>query len=127
MPAENYRIEVWSYAIGATGNEARHNFLVLVDGSGNRIRELHGGAAGPNGTMSDTALSGTVRVMEGIVANGVGPGTYNSNPIASVPGAASYGTARLETVVQEGSQADIMNRWDAANIAAGDINAQNIL
>jgi hypothetical protein len=39
------RIEMWSFAVGATGGIARHNFLVLVDSNGNAVRELHGGAA----------------------------------------------------------------------------------
>ncbi len=94
----NYRIEMWSFSVSATGGAGRHNFLVLVDGNGQAIRELHGGAAGPNGTLSVTALSGTLFVKEGIVG---GAGTYGQNPVAST-GSNFDPTARREYVVQEG-------------------------
>jgi hypothetical protein len=44
MPG-NYRIEIWSFPV--VGSPLRHNFLVQVDGNGNVLKEIHGGAKGP--------------------------------------------------------------------------------
>jgi hypothetical protein len=120
-----YRIEMWSFAVGATGGAARHNFLVLVDSNGNAVKELHGGAREikdgvPTNNLEVTALSGTAFVKEGTVG---APGSYSVNPVAST-GPNAEPTARQEAVLHEGTQADVENRWNAMNLAKGDINAQ---
>jgi hypothetical protein len=120
-----YRIEMWSFAVGATAGAARHNFLVQVDSNGNAVKEMHGGAREVvNGVATNnlevTALSGTAFVKEGIVG---ATGTYGVNPVAST-GPNAEPTARREAVLHEGTQSDVDNRWGAMNLARVDINAQ---
>ncbi len=64
MPG-TYKIEVWSFPILVAGSPVSHRFLVLKDDNGNTVKELHGGAAGPNGTFKTTAVIGTLFNMEG--------------------------------------------------------------
>lgn len=85
-----YRIEKWSLPVRVGGVEVgRHHFLVLKDGNGKTVRELHGGAeeigldGQSTGNLKLTALSGTLLVKEGDVSKGIGKETYSSNPIAS--------------------------------------------
>jgi hypothetical protein len=78
MPG-NYRIEMWSFPV--VGSPLRHNFLVQVDGNGNVLKEIHGGAKGPGDTLQVTAVTGTLYAKEGIVGAG---NDYASNPLAAV-------------------------------------------
>ena len=126
-----YSIEKWSLPVRVGGVEVgRHHFLVLKDGNGKTVRELHGGAeeigldGQPTGNLKLTALSGTHLVKEGDVSKGVGKETYSRNPIASDPTADDYPNARWEVELQRGSQNDIMNRWNAAVDAAEEINSK---
>lgn len=124
----NYRIEVWSFPIAATGGTASHRFLVMVDGNGNTIKELHGGAAGPNGTFKTTALSGTLFTMEGTPGKTDPQGhllPYDENPIASVGPEAP--NSRFEYTVNEGSQAAMQQAWNAALQAGDAINQKELL
>jgi hypothetical protein len=123
MPA-NYRIEMWSFPV--IGSPLRHNFLVQVDGNGNVLKEIHGGAKGPGDTLAITAVTGTLYAREGIVG---GASDYASNPLAAVgPNTAINETNRYsqrEQVLYEGSQSDVGARWEAGKAAAGAINGLN--
>jgi hypothetical protein len=109
MPA-NYTIEMWSFPVVVQGSPFLHNYLVMKDGNGNTVRELHGGARDPvTGNLQVTAVTGTAGFKEGIAGQ---TGTYAENPVVSQGPLLEAGTRR-EAVLQEGTQADINNRWAA--------------
>jgi hypothetical protein len=122
-----YKIQVWSFPVLGASGPFSHRFLVLVDGNGNPVKELHGGAAGPDNTFKTTALAGTLFVKEGDPslrdANGQ-PLPYKDNPVASTGPEAT--NSRREYEVASGTQAEMEQRWEAANKAGDAINLKNL-
>jgi hypothetical protein len=117
MPS-NYTIEMWSFPVVISGSPFLHNYLVMKDGNGNTLRELHGGALLPNGNLQVTAVTGTAGFKEGVAGQ---PGAYAENPIVST-GRLLEPYTRQETVLQSGSQGEIESRWTAMRAAGIEIN-----
>lgn len=124
-----YSIQVWSFPILIGGSPVNHRFLVLVDGNGNTVRELHGGAEGPNGTFKTTALSGTLFTMEGDPNKKAPTGSelpYAENPVASTGSGLASSGAHFEYAVATGTQVEMEQGWAAANAARVAINDKNM-
>ncbi len=128
MPGQ-YSIQVWSFPIAVTGGTASHRFLRLVNEFGDTVKELHGGARGPNDTFQTTAPYGTLFVKEGDPNLRQPNGNelpYKDNPVASTGSqAVAYGS-RYEETVARGTKTEMEQGWAAANFAKEAINDKNL-
>jgi hypothetical protein len=125
-----YKIEVWSFPVLGANSPVSHRFLVLKDENGNTVKELHGGAAGPDGTFKTTALYGTLFTKEGTPGLNGPDGNlleYERNPIASTGQSAIDNQSRREQEVASGTQAEMEKGWAAAKEAGILINNKNLL
>jgi hypothetical protein len=125
-----YRIEVWNFPVLGANSPVSHRFVVLVDCNNRTVKELHGGAAGPEGTFKTTAFYGTLFTKEGTPGLTASDGTplgYERNPIASTGEGLTNNHIRVEYVVDRGSKADMERGWAAANAAGELINGKNLL
>jgi hypothetical protein len=122
-----HRIEVWSFPVLGASSPVSHRFLVLVDANNNVVKELHGGARGPNDTFQTTAPAGILFVKEGTPGLRGTDGNlllYNENPVASSGPAGA--NSRREYEIASGTQAEMEQRWAAANEARVAINAKEL-
>ena len=109
------------------GGIGGHNLLVVLDPQGNIIKELDGLATGSNGQPTTIGLlpwTTRLQVWDNVRLEKV----PNSQGQLPPPGQwfTYYSKDEPQAVVYSGTEADVMNRWDAALDCMAKINALNL-
>jgi hypothetical protein len=100
-----------SWPIPMFGYMPRHNFLALVDGQGNPVRELNGGAKNPDGTFNYLAFRGPLTAVET---------DYSRRDTAFFPEFYRR-PASTVSILMEGSEPDVLECWANGTAAAAAI------
>ena len=99
---------------------AVHNFVALIDGSGNPLREMNGGARNADRRYDYRAITGRLAAIETDHTHG---GAHRDATF--FPDFINRPATRT-LVLFEGSQTDAMERWSAARRAADSIEGSSI-
>jgi hypothetical protein len=110
--SEALKILFGSWPIPLFGYMPRHNFIALVDAQGNPLRELNGGAKNPDGTFNYLALRGPLTAVET---------DYSRRDTAFFPEFCPR-PASIMSVLAEGDEADMLERWEKGRAAAAAID-----
>ena len=109
------------------GGVAGHDLLVVLNPQGQPIKELDGLATGSDNLPTPIGIlpwTTRLKVWDNVALESV-PDSQGNLP---APGkwASYYDVSEPQTPIYSGTEADVLNRWDAALACGADINALNL-